>query len=116
MRRVLFDHCVSRKFAKHLPGHDVTTARAMGWDDLSNGLLLAAAAGAAIDAFITVDKNLRHQQNAAKMPLAVIVIDSVDNDVQALEPYAPDVLGLLAQRLECKVYVLPRKPTGPAKA
>ena len=107
--KVLLDHCVSRLFARLLDGHIVLTARQAGWDRLANGSLLAAAANGEFDAFVTVDKNMSRQQNVAALPLPVISIDSVGNNVRALTPYAPDVLKLLSQRLERRVYVVPRR-------
>jgi hypothetical protein len=101
---------VSRLFARLLSGHVIVTARKMGWDDLKNGALLASARKEGFHAFITVDKNMRYQQNTGELPLPVIAIQSVGNDVESLRPYAPDVLRLLSQRLERKVYVIPRRP------
>ena len=45
----------------------------MGWSKLANGEMLRAAASA-FDAFITTDKNLRHQQNLPVGKLAVLVL------------------------------------------
>ena len=109
MAKVLLDHCVTRLLAPLLPGHVVVTTRKMGWDRLANGGLLAAAAKGGFDAFLTVDKNLRSEQNLSKLPLPVIAIDSLGNNLESLAPYAPDVLTTLAQRLERKVYVIPRR-------
>jgi len=38
--RLLLDECVPRKFKDLLPGHQVSTAREMGWSALRNGELL----------------------------------------------------------------------------
>ena len=45
----------------------------MGWAELGNGQLLQAA-GAAFDALITTDQNLRYQQNLGDRPLAILVL------------------------------------------
>ena len=42
----------------------------MGWSGTKNGKVLALA-GAAFDAFVTVDKNLPHQQNLASLAAAL---------------------------------------------
>jgi hypothetical protein len=60
----------------------------MGWSGLKNGKLLALAADG-FDAFITVDKNLPYQQNLTALPLAVIVLDAVSNELPALQPLLP---------------------------
>ena len=97
-------------FARLLPGHEVFTARRMRWDALSNGKLLAAAAEADFQAVITVDKNLVHQQSPRRLPIPVIAIDAVKNSIHGLSRYGPDVRALLARRLECRVYIIPRRP------
>lgn len=55
----------------------------LGWAGVQNGKLLALAAGE-FDAFITVDKNLPYQQNLATLPVAVVVLDAVSNELPAL--------------------------------
>jgi len=52
---------------------------------VKNGKLLALAA-TGFDAFITVDKNLPFQQNPATLPIALVVLDSVSNELPALLP------------------------------
>jgi hypothetical protein len=93
--KLLFDHCVPKPFRRELIGHEVKTAYQMGWSNLSNGKLLAAGASGTFDAFITVDQNLRHQQNLSSLPLAVIVLVAVDNAPVTLAPYGKFVLEVL---------------------
>ena len=57
----------------------------MGWSGIKNGKLLALAASE-FDAFLTVDKNLPYQQNLTVLPVAVIVLDSLSNELSALLP------------------------------
>ena len=71
--RVLFDQGTPVPLRGSLTGHDVRTAFEMGWSDMSNGDLLAAAE-AAFDALVTTDRNLRHQQNLAGRRLAILVL------------------------------------------
>lgn len=63
----------------------------MGWDDLRNGKLLAAAELKGFEAFLTIDKNLRHQQNPVTLPIAVIVIMARTNRLSDLLPFVPNV-------------------------
>lgn len=60
--RILLDHCVPRPFARAIASHDVKTASQMNCQTLSNGRLLAAAADH-FDVLVTVDKNMKSQQN-----------------------------------------------------
>ena len=104
--RVLLDHCVPRPLARLLSGHQVRTAREMGWDDLGNGKLLASAASA-FDVLVTVDQNLMHQQNAGELPIAVVVMVSRDIRLDVLELLVPEVLSVLDQGMTRRVYVVP---------
>ena len=71
--KILLDHCVDRRLARSFPSHQVSTTAQVGWQKLRNGKLLATAAGQ-FDVLLTVDKNLRHQQNLAKLPISVVVM------------------------------------------
>ena len=51
--RILFDHDVPRPLRGYLSGHDVDTARARGWAELSNGDLLNEAEREGYEAIIT---------------------------------------------------------------
>ena len=62
----------------------------MQWERLRNGKLLAEAAKA-FDVFLTVDKNIREQQNLHTLPLPVISLDVVSNTPEAVIPFAPHI-------------------------
>jgi hypothetical protein len=72
--RVLLDNGTPRGIAKALQGHMVEEARAHGWDTLRNGDLLDAAEAARFEAFVTTDRNIRHQQNLTGRKIAVVVL------------------------------------------
>jgi Domain of unknown function (DUF5615) len=86
--RILLDECVDWRLAHDITGHDVKTARQMGWTTIKNGELLALAAGK-FDAFVTVDRNLSFQQNLPSYPIAVIVLRAKTNRLVDLKPLAP---------------------------
>ena len=62
----------------------------MGWEDLQNGKLLAIA-GPEFGLFLTVDKNLKHEQNLAVLPIAVFVLIAKSNRTEDLLPLVPTV-------------------------
>jgi hypothetical protein len=70
--RILLDVCTPVQVRHALPDHEVRTAVKMGWGELENGALLAAAESAGFDVLIICDKNLRHQQNLAGRRLAIL--------------------------------------------
>jgi hypothetical protein len=93
--RLLLDESVPARFRRSLPDHAVRTVVEMGWSGVKNGRLLALTANG-FDAFITVDKNLPYQQNLATLAVAVIVLDSVSNELSALLPLVPALERALA--------------------
>jgi predicted nuclease of predicted toxin-antitoxin system len=97
--RLLLDECVPTRLRRSLPTHQVSTVVLEGWSGVKNGKLLALAA-TKFDAFVTVDKNLPYQQNAATLPIAVVVLDTVSNELPYLLPLLPALekrLGVLVK-------------------
>jgi hypothetical protein len=41
--RILLDECIDWRLSRDIPGHDVKTARQMGWMAIKNGELLTLA-------------------------------------------------------------------------
>jgi hypothetical protein len=89
--RVFLDECVDWRLSREIEGHDVKTARQMGWTAIKNGELLTLAA-AHFDVFVTVDRNLAFQQNLRSLPLAVIVLHARTNRLADLRPLLPKLL------------------------
>jgi hypothetical protein len=88
--RILIDHWIDWRLGRSFAGHDVKSARDMGWEALRNGALLAAAAPD-FDCVLTVDQNLKHQQDLSKLPVAVIVLVARSNRLTDLIPLVPSI-------------------------
>ena len=91
---MLRDECVDWRLMRDIVGHDIKTARQMGWATLKNGELLALAAQH-FDAFVTGDWNLPFQQNLATLPIAIIVLRAKSNRLADLRPLVPALLAVL---------------------
>jgi hypothetical protein len=89
--KVLLDECVDWRLARAIVGHDVKTARQMGWRTIKNGELLLLAARH-FDAFVTVDRNLSFQQNLPAFPIRIIVLQAQTNRLADLERLVPSLL------------------------
>jgi hypothetical protein len=70
---ILLDECTPRALKKRLPHLAIRTVQDMGWSGVKNGKLLALA-DPQFDVFITTDKNLRYQQNLARLKLAIVLL------------------------------------------
>ncbi len=104
--RLLLDESVLAKLRTYLPAYEVRTAVEMGWSGVQNGKLLALA-GQHFDALITVDKNMPFQQNLTALPLALVVLDALSNELVVLVPLIPELERVLAS-LAPKSYALVR--------
>ena len=103
--RVLLDECVDWRLPRDLAGHDVKTARQMGWSEVKNGKLLLLAAEH-FDVFVTVDCNLSFQNKVADLPLAVIVLCAPTNRLVALRQLLPQLLPAIEQAVSGHVVLV----------
>ena len=88
--RVLLDECVPRRLKRELPTHDVLTVTERGWSGVKNGKLLALAE-VEFDVFLTVDQNLKYQQNLRALRIGIILLAARNNRLRTLLPLLPAV-------------------------
>jgi hypothetical protein len=93
--KIFVDECVDWRLARDIAGHEVKTARQMGWTTLKNGELLALASKQ-FEVFVTVDRNLSFQQNLPTFEIAVVVLRARSNRLVDLQQLVPDLLSSLA--------------------
>ncbi|MGB7848663.1 MAG: DUF5615 family PIN-like protein [Candidatus Acidiferrum sp.] len=102
--RLLTDECVPRKvkFLFAVRGHECETARDAGFSGKENGEVLALAEER-FDVLITIDKNIRYQQNMMGRNIAVLIIRSASNDLDDIRPHVPDALVALQSIKPCQM-------------
>ncbi len=104
--RVLLDENVDRKLKRSFdPEHQVVTVREHGWSGKKNGDLLRLAE-AEFDVMVTLDTNMRHQQNLPNYDVAVILITARSNKRSAIEPAMPEVNRLIPDVKPGLLYVV----------
>jgi predicted nuclease of predicted toxin-antitoxin system len=92
--RILIDESLPQQLKQMVTGHTASTVQDMGWAGLKNGELLSKAESN-FDAFLTGDKNLRHQQNLEGLRLIIFVLPSNRlKVVQALSGRLKDALAI----------------------
>jgi predicted nuclease of predicted toxin-antitoxin system len=94
--RVLLDECVPRKL-KYVfldAGHDCETVTEAGFSGKKNGELLSVADGQ-FDVLVTVDENIRHQQNLNVRDIALLVIRARSNDIDDIRVHVDGALTAL---------------------
>ncbi len=92
--KVLLDECIDWRLSRDIVGHDVKTARQMGWATIENRELLALASKH-FDVFVTVDRNLSFQQNLGTLSIAVVVLQAKTNRLTELKPLVPSLLAAI---------------------
>jgi len=92
--KVLLDECVDWRLSRDIIGHEVKTARQMGWSTIKNGKLLALASQH-FDVFVTVDRNLSFQQNIASFSVAVVILRAPSNRLADLRRLIPALLAAI---------------------
>jgi hypothetical protein len=83
--KVFLDECIDWRLARDMVGHDVKTARQMGWTTIQNGALLTLASQH-FDVFVTLDRNLSFQQNLDSFSIAVVVLEAKTSRLTDLPP------------------------------
>ena len=95
--RVLLDNCCPRQAVLAiLSGHDAVHASRAGMSDLHDGPLLLAAEAAGFEVVVTVDRNLRFQQNLRTLPIPLVVIDVERNTA----PFLATLVGPIREAVE----------------
>src|SRR5206468_750995 len=84
----------------NFPGHEVHSAKLIGWAGKKNGELLGLMALNGFDVLITHDKNLRHQQNLKNFNLTVIILSAKINRDIFVQPLIEKVQELLKAGLK----------------
>lgn len=92
--KLLLDECTPKRLGLDFTGHDVQTVEDVGLKGLKNGALLRQASRD-FDVLITVDQNIPFQQNAADLPIAVVILNARSNRYPDLRLLVPRVLELL---------------------
>jgi hypothetical protein len=99
--KILLDENLPSKLKMDFgPGFDVRTVRDMNWLGKKNGELLGLIAFNGFDFFITIDKNLRYQQNLDKFDITIFLLIVYDNRLQTLQKLVP----LVEERIVSKNY------------
>jgi predicted nuclease of predicted toxin-antitoxin system len=86
--RVLIDECAPSALRHTLTerGHICRTVQEAGWSGKKNGELLDLAENE-FDVLITVDTNLRYQQNLIGRKVAIVVLRATSNRLVHLKSY-----------------------------
>lgn len=84
--KILLDENLPKQLkADFGPGYDVKTVRDMGWLGKKNGELLGLIVFNGFDFFVTIDQNLRYQQNLDRIELKIFLLLAINNRRETLQ-------------------------------
>lgn len=86
--------------------HDIFTVGEMGWNGKKNGELLGLMVFHGFEGFVTIDKNLQHQQNVSKFPLKIFILDALNNKIESLRPFIEKLKEILKKEVEVQIVVV----------
>jgi hypothetical protein len=99
--KILLDENLPRKLkADFGAGFEVHTVRDMNWLGKKNGELPGLIVLNGFDIFITLDKNLRYQQNLDKFPISIFLLLVFNNRLQTLQKH----IGKVKERIASNNY------------
>jgi len=80
--------------------HEVITVREMGWTGKKNGELLKIMNSEKFYALVSIDKNLRFQQNTTQLDLKIFILSAPDNKILTLKPYVKKLETVLLSQIK----------------
>jgi predicted nuclease of predicted toxin-antitoxin system len=102
--KILLDENLPTKLKYNFgEGFEIFTVKDLGWLGKKNGELLGLATFNGFDIFLTIDKNLIHQQSIHKFDLKFIVLLATDNKHQTLQPFIEKIKILLTNPIIPKI-------------
>jgi predicted nuclease of predicted toxin-antitoxin system len=105
--RILLDECLPSRLRMVITGHDVRTVKQMGWLGVKNGRLLRLMADSkSFEVFVTMDKNLPHQQNLESLPFGVVVLRAKSNRFEDTQPLMAELMKRLNEVTAGKVILV----------
>ena len=86
--KVVIDECVPRALGKLFRdhGHECRSIQDLGWAGKQNGELLSLVE-ANFDVLVTLDTNLRYQQNLTGRKIAIVVLRCSSNRLEQMARY-----------------------------
>jgi len=96
--KFLLDESLPRKLKNDFGiEHQVFTVREKGWLGKKNGDLLKLMIVNGFEIFVTVDRNLRYQQNLKQLPVTIFVLCAINNRRETLAKLIPKVFKRLSE-------------------
>ena len=97
--RVLLDENLPAKLRFDFgAGFEVKTVAELGWNGKKNGELLKLMTSNRFQVFVTLDKNIKYQQNLRTFPIIVCLLNANDNKHETVQPLVAKAIDAIRER------------------
>lgn len=89
--KILLDENIDINFKEEFSEYDIQTVKDKSWEGIENGRLLKLLIKNNYDIFITLDSNLRYQQNLSNFKIHIIVLKAKDSRLSHLKLFTAKI-------------------------
>lgn len=97
--KILLDENLDPKLLPLIKSSEIdiecATTKEMGWLGIKNGELLQFAADNNFVVFVSMDKNIKYQQNVDKLSITIIILRAFDNKFSTISKLIPKLLSVI---------------------
>lgn len=105
--KILLDENLPKKLKPEFSEEgEVFTVREKEWNGKKNGELFGLMTIEGFDAFVTIDKNLKFQQNISRFPIKLFILNAPDNKIKTLIPFVENLKLLLSEKNEIQINIV----------
>jgi len=100
--KILLDENLPDDLKYEFQNMDIYSVNDMKWNSKKNGELLTLMVENNFDVLITLDQNLKFQQNLSKFKIQVVCLKVPDSKIETSKPFVPKILEILRSNLKDK--------------
>ncbi len=89
--KILLDENIDVAFKEYFKEYNISTVHDEGWQSKQNGELLKLAVDNEFNFLLTLDKNIKYQQNLKKINIRIILINSKNSKLDTLKDFITQI-------------------------
>ena len=102
--KILLDECIPRKLKRDLKEFKVYSVFDFSWEGIKNGALLKLMVENGFDILLTIDKNLKYQQNILQHDVTIVVLDVKRSKIELMKKLLPEFKERINKLKKFRVY------------
>ncbi|MEO6869574.1 MAG: DUF5615 family PIN-like protein [Ginsengibacter sp.] len=104
--KILLDECVTKRLKPYLTEFEVFTVSQMKWNGIKNGELMTMCVENGFDLILTIDKNLKYQQNLDNYELTIAILNSSTSKIEELTLFMSSFKDQINKLEKYKAYII----------